>query len=115
VKPEETSIARQRLGKQVSTARDMRATIHELLGTMFSIRSVQNCYKEFSSESAVSGVSGVDEKGCLESETVKYGHESNGTRTRKELRWRGLAEFVNDRPFPLVRESVPHQQTRNCL
>jgi hypothetical protein len=26
---------------------------------------------------------GGDEKGSLESETVKYGHESYGTRTRK--------------------------------
>jgi hypothetical protein len=26
---------------------------------------------------------GGDEKGSLESETVKYGHESHGTRTRK--------------------------------
>jgi hypothetical protein len=28
-------------------------------------------------------VVGGDEKGMLESETVKYGHESHGTRTRK--------------------------------
>jgi hypothetical protein len=28
-------------------------------------------------------VVGGDEKGSLESETVKYGHESHGTRTRK--------------------------------
>jgi hypothetical protein len=28
-------------------------------------------------------VAGGDEKGSLESETVKYGHESYGTRTRK--------------------------------
>jgi hypothetical protein len=39
-----------------------------------------------------------DEKGSLESETVKYGHESQGTRTRKRLRWRGTAAIVNDRP-----------------
>jgi hypothetical protein len=30
--PEETSISRQRLGKQVSAARDTQATIKELLG-----------------------------------------------------------------------------------
>jgi hypothetical protein len=28
-------------------------------------------------------VIGGDEEGSLESETVKYGHESHGTRTRK--------------------------------
>jgi hypothetical protein len=43
-------------------------------------------------------VVGGDEKGSLESETVKYGHESYGTRTRKWLRWRGPAGIVNDRP-----------------
>ena len=42
---EETSIARQQLGKQVSTAVDTQATIEDLLETMFSIRSVQNKYK----------------------------------------------------------------------
>jgi hypothetical protein len=39
-----------------------------------------------------------DEKGSIESGTVKYGREFHGTRTR-----------------PLVRESAPHQQTLNCL
>jgi hypothetical protein len=32
-----------------------------------------------------------DEKGSLISETVKYGHESQGTRTRVSLRWQGPA------------------------
>jgi hypothetical protein len=32
---------------------------------------------------------GGDEKGSLKSETVKYGHESQGTRTEERLRWRG--------------------------
>jgi hypothetical protein len=41
-------------------------------------------------------VVGGDEKGRLESETVKYGHEFYGTRTRKLLRWRGPAAIVND-------------------
>jgi hypothetical protein len=41
--------ARHRLGKQVSAATDTQAAIEELLGKMFSIRSVQSCYKkEFS-------------------------------------------------------------------
>jgi hypothetical protein len=30
---------------------------------------------------------GGDEKGSLKSETVKYGRESQGTRTRERLRW----------------------------
>jgi hypothetical protein len=44
--PEETSIARQRLSKQVSVAMDTQTTIEELLEIMFSIQSIQSCYKE---------------------------------------------------------------------
>jgi hypothetical protein len=52
-------------------------------------------------------VVGGDEKGSLETETLKYGHESHGTRTRKWLRWRGPAAIVNDRPV-LSSERAPH-------
>jgi hypothetical protein len=38
-------------------------------------------------------------KASLEAETVKYGHESQGTRTRERLRWRGPAAYTNDRPI----------------
>jgi hypothetical protein len=37
-------------------------------------------------------VVGGDEKGSLKSETVKYGHWSEMTRTRERLRWRGPAD-----------------------
>jgi hypothetical protein len=37
---------------------------------------------------------GGDKKGSLESETVKYGSESHGTRTREGMRWRGPAAIV---------------------
>jgi hypothetical protein len=37
--------------------------------------------------------------GSLESETVKCGHESRGTRSWECLRWRGPAAVVNDRPI----------------
>jgi hypothetical protein len=46
MEPEETDTARQQLGKQVSASTDTQATVEELLGTMFSIRSVQGGYKE---------------------------------------------------------------------
>jgi hypothetical protein len=45
VEPEETSIARQRLGKQVSATMNRQATREELLETVFSIRPVQSLYK----------------------------------------------------------------------
>jgi hypothetical protein len=54
VEPEEIFIARQRLRKQVSAATNTQITVEKLLGTMFSVRSVQSGYKkEFSWESAV--------------------------------------------------------------
>jgi hypothetical protein len=43
-------------------------------------------------------VEGGDEKGILESETVKYGPESQGTRTQEKLRWQGPAAYKKDRP-----------------
>jgi hypothetical protein len=43
--PEETYIASHRLGEEVSTATDMQATM-ESLGIMFSLRFIQNSYKE---------------------------------------------------------------------
>jgi hypothetical protein len=52
-------------------------------------------------------VVGGDEKGSLESETVNYGHESNGSRTRRCLRWQGPGAIVNDRPV-LSSERAPH-------
>jgi hypothetical protein len=56
-------------------------------------------------------VVGGDEKGSLESETVKYGRESHGTRTRERLRWQGPAAIVNDRPV-LSSERAPRTNPR---
>jgi hypothetical protein len=52
-------------------------------------------------------VVGGDEKGSLKCETLKYGHESKGTRAREGLRWRGPAAIGNDRPV-LSSERAPH-------
>jgi hypothetical protein len=43
-------------------------------------------------------VVGGNEKGSLNSETVKYGRESQGTQTRERLRWQGSAACTKDRP-----------------
>jgi hypothetical protein len=53
---------------------------------------------------------GDDEKGSLKSETVKYSHGSEGTRTRERLRWRGPAAYAKDRPV-ISSERAP-QKTR---
>jgi hypothetical protein len=54
------------------------------------------------------GVVGADEKGSLESETVKYGLEFQGTRTQERLRWQGPAAYTNDRLI-LSSERAPHK------
>jgi hypothetical protein len=53
-------------------------------------------------------VVGGGEGGGLESETVKYNHESRGTRTREGLRWRGPAAFTKNRPV-LSSERTAHK------
>jgi hypothetical protein len=58
-------------------------------------------------------VVGGDEKGSLKSETVKYGHESQGTRTRERLRWKGPAAYTKDRPV-LSSERALQEEDRNC-
>jgi hypothetical protein len=90
---------------------------------MFSIRSLQSGYKrelrfgsathvEAGSRSNTSTVTmravGGDEKGSLKSETVKYGREFQGTRTRERLRWQGPAAYAKDRPV-LSSERAPHK------
>jgi hypothetical protein len=45
-------------------------------------------------------VVGGDEKGSLKSETVKYGRETQGTRTQCRLRWQGPAAYKKDEDRP---------------
>jgi hypothetical protein len=67
--------SKQRIGK--------RTTVGVLLETVFSIRSIQNCYKCDDTSIVALRAVGGDENGSLESETVKCGRESQGTRTRE--------------------------------
>jgi hypothetical protein len=48
-----------------------------------------------------------DEKGSLKSETVKYGRESQGTRTEERLCWRGPTAYTKERPV-LSSERASH-------
>jgi hypothetical protein len=43
-------------------------------------------------------VVGGDKKRSLKTETVKYGHKIQGTRTRERLRWQGPAAYTKDSP-----------------
>jgi hypothetical protein len=50
----------------------------------------------------------------LESETVKCGHESCGTRAWERLRWRGSAAIVNDRPILSSERMLKNDYNRKC-
>jgi hypothetical protein len=59
-------------------------------------------------------VVGGDEKGSLKYETVKYGREYQGTRTREILSWQVTAAYTKDTPV-LSSERAPHKkQDSNC-
>jgi hypothetical protein len=53
-------------------------------------------------------VVGGHEKGSLKTETIKYGREYQGTRTRERLCWQGPAAYTKDRPV-LSSERAPHK------
>jgi hypothetical protein len=53
-------------------------------------------------------VVGGDEKKSLNSETIKYGHETKGTRTQEGMRWRRSVAHTKDRPV-LSSERAPHK------
>jgi hypothetical protein len=72
-----------------------------------AVKSVPRVEEGSNTSTVALRVAGGDEKGSLESEAVKYGHESHGIRTREWLRWRGPAAVVNDRPV-FLSERVPH-------
>jgi hypothetical protein len=73
-----------------------------------SIRFAWKLQKESSVEEW-SGVewSGVEWSGSLTPETVKYGRESQGTRTPESLRWQGPAAYTKYRSV-LASERAPH-------
>jgi hypothetical protein len=92
-----------------------------------SVRSVPRLYKENHCEISSFGVEagsnastvtlrvvGGDEEGSLKSDTVKYGLEYQGTRTRERLLWQGPAAYTKNR-LVLSSERAPHKkQDRNC-
>jgi hypothetical protein len=53
-------------------------------------------------------VVGGDKKGSLKSETVKYGHEPQGTRTKKKTALARPAAYAKYRPI-LSSERAPHK------
>jgi hypothetical protein len=62
------------------------------------LRSEQTRVEAGSNTSTVTlRVVGGDENGSLKTESVKYGRESQGTRTRERLRWRGPAAYTEER------------------
>jgi hypothetical protein len=94
----------------------MHGTIDEMLEVVLSMRSAPRLYKKVNFARVEAGsntstvtlrVVGGEEKENLLSETVKYGHEFQGIRTRERLRWRGPVAYIKDRPV-LSSERGPH-------
>jgi hypothetical protein len=89
---------------------DVTATV--LSRDLFSVLSVWRLYNEYlfkvksetfvevglNTSTVILRVVGVDKKRSLKSETVKYGHESQGTLTQERLHWQGPAAYTKDRP-----------------
>jgi hypothetical protein len=85
--------------------------------------SVPRCYKHDSEVSytrveAGSNTSTVtlrviesEEKGSLKSDTVKYGHESQGIRIRERLGWRGPAAYTKDRSVLSLEKALRKNKT----
>jgi hypothetical protein len=59
-------------------------------------------------------VVGGDEKESLKSETVKYGHEPQGTRTPRKTKLARASSIYKRQTRPLVREGATQKQDRNC-
>jgi hypothetical protein len=79
------------------------------------LSQLDSCVEAGSDTSTVAlRVVGGDEKTSLISETVKYGHESNGTRTREWMRRRGPAAIVNDRPILSSERMLYEDYDRRC-
>jgi hypothetical protein len=115
-------VARKWLSDHVIIPADTNATIEELLDSVFSMRSAQTLYNEEQSvmeagsktSTVTLRVVGGDEKGSLKSETVKYGHESQGNRSQGRLRWRGQAAYTKYRPV-LSSEMASHKNKTLAL
>jgi hypothetical protein len=103
-------------------ARQRRAVTIELLRAVFSMPSVPRLYSDSlvgrnrvtrveagsNTSTMTLRVVGGDEKESLKTETVTYGREIQGTRTRERLLWRGPAAYRKDRPV-LSSERAPHK------
>jgi hypothetical protein len=54
---------------------------------------------------------GGEEKESLKSETVKYGHKSQGAPTRERLRWRVPSAYTKDKPVLSSEKEPPKIKT----
>jgi hypothetical protein len=103
------AVSGQWLGKHVPATTDTHAITEVLLNTVFPTRSVQRGYKENNWGSNTFTVTlrvvGGDEKGSLESETVKYPIKTTLARA---------SSIYKRHTRPLTREGSPQKQDRNC-
>jgi hypothetical protein len=112
--------SRQHIAKHLSAGTNTDATIELLLETWFYTRSVQRGYKlrsvtrvesESNTSTVILRVIGGDEMRSLKSESVKYGCESQGARTRERLHWQGPAACTTERPVLSLQRAPTKNKT----
>jgi hypothetical protein len=112
-----TAVSGQRLDKHVPAATNTYATIVTVVNGVFLRGPCRDVIRKGQSQPVERGLNTSTvtlrvvwgyEKGSLKTETVKYGREYQGTRTRERLRWRGPAAHTKDRPV-LSSERYPHK------
>jgi hypothetical protein len=114
-----TAVSGQKLGEYVPAETDTNATIGErcflcgpcrgiMTRTVGAMSSVTRVEAGSNTSTVILRVVGGDEKGSLKYETVKYGRESQGTALAR------ASSIYKRQNHPLVRESAPQKQDRNC-
>jgi hypothetical protein len=105
---------RQRFGKHVSVTTARQQTISMVTDGLYKEpcgeARFRTCVEAGSNTSIVTlRVVGGDEKGSLKSETVKYGRESQGTRTLRKTVLARASSVYKRQTRPLVREGAPQK------
>jgi hypothetical protein len=81
--------------------------------TLVIVQFITRVEEESNTSTVTLRVVGGDEKESLKSETVKYGHESQGLGPEKGYLARA-SNIYRRQTRPLVREGAPQTQDRNC-
>jgi hypothetical protein len=101
----------QRRGKRLSAALPGDASVNTPFQLLEECFLCGRCRGYITTITVTLRVVGSDEKGSLKYETVKYGRENQGARTKERLRWQGPAAYIKVRPV-LSLERAPHKKKK---